>query len=55
MTAAENMQFYSRLTQVHAANMQKLESAFQSVYNTFPDAQKKVADTVFPQNHGKPT
>jgi periplasmic protein CpxP/Spy len=55
MTAAENMQSYSQLAQVHAADMQKLASAFQSLYNTFPDAQKKVADMVFRENNGKPT
>ena len=55
MTAAENMQSYSQLAQVHSANMQKLASAFQSLYNTFPDAQKKDTDTIFRQNNGKPT
>jgi periplasmic protein CpxP/Spy len=55
MTATENMQSYSQLAQVHAANMQKLASAFQSLYNTFPEAQKKVADTVFRENIGKRT
>jgi protein CpxP len=53
MTADENMQSYSQLAQVHAANMQKLASAFQVLYNTFPDAQKKVADTVFQANTKK--
>jgi periplasmic protein CpxP/Spy len=55
MTAAENMQSYSQLAQLHAANMQKLASAFQTLYDTFPDAQKNVADAVFRQNNGKPT
>lgn len=55
MTAPENMQSYSQLAQLHAANMQKLASAFKSLYNTFPDAQKKVADTVFRENTGKRT
>ena len=55
MTAAENMVSYSQLAQVHAANMQNLASAFQVLYNTFPDAQKKVADTVFRENTGKRT
>ena len=55
MTAPANMQSYSQLAQVHADNMQKLASAFQSLYNTFPDAQKKVADTVFQENARKRT
>jgi periplasmic protein CpxP/Spy len=54
MTAVENMQSYSQLAQVHAANMQKLASAFQLLYNTFPDAQKKVADTAFREHNRKP-
>ena len=55
MPAPENMQSYSQLAQVHADNMQKLTSAFQLLYNTFPDAQKKVADTVFQENAGRRT
>lgn len=37
MTAPENMQSYSQLAQLHAANMQKLANAFQTLYNTFRD------------------
>jgi protein CpxP len=54
MTAVDNMQSYAQLAQVHASNMQKLASAFQTLYNTFPDSQKKVADAVFRENNGKP-
>jgi periplasmic protein CpxP/Spy len=54
MSAADNMQSYAQVAQVHATNMQKLASAFQSLYNTFPDEQKQVADGVFRNNNGKP-
>jgi protein CpxP len=54
MTAVDNMQSYAQLAQVHASNMQKLATAFQTLYNTFPDSQKKVADAVFRENNGKP-
>ena len=47
MDAADSMKSYANLAQVHASNMQKLASSFQSLYDTFPDAQKKTADAVF--------
>ncbi len=53
MNAADNMASYAQLAQVHAANMQKLASSFQTLYNTFPDPQKKIADDVFRETMGK--
>ena len=47
MNAADNMQSYARLAQVHADNMQKLSSAFKALYDGFPTSQKRVADRVF--------
>ncbi len=47
MDAADSMKSYANLAQVHANNMQKLAGAFQSLYDSFPDAQKKTADAVF--------
>jgi hypothetical protein len=47
MSALDNMQSYARLAQVHAANMQKLASAFEPLYESFSDQQKKRADQVF--------
>ena len=47
LDAADNMQSYAQLAQVHATNMQKLASAFQSLYASFPEPQKQVADSVF--------
>ena len=47
MTAPENMQSYAKITQQHAEDMQKLTPAFQTLYASFSDAQKKQADEVF--------
>jgi protein CpxP len=53
MTAVDNMQSYAQLAQVHATNTQKLASAFQALYNTFPDQQKQLADRIFQNSKGK--
>jgi protein CpxP len=53
MSAMQNMQSYAQLAQLHATNMQKLASTFQSLYNTFPPSQKQVADEVFLTRHHK--
>jgi protein CpxP len=47
MTAAENMQSYSQIAQQHAQDMQKLSAAFQTLYSSLSDEQKKNADEVF--------
>jgi protein CpxP len=47
MNAVSNMESYTKLAQLHAENMQKLATAFQSLYNTFPLQQKKVVDAIF--------
>ena len=47
MTAVENMQSYAAIAQQHAEDMQKLLPAFQTLYASFSDAQKKQADEVF--------
>jgi protein CpxP len=47
MTAAENMQSYSQIAQQHAQDMQKLSTAFQTLYSSLSDEQKKNADEVF--------
>lgn len=57
MNAADNMQSYAELSQVHAANMQKSATAFQTLYATFSPQQKITADQVFrtdiAKHHGK--
>jgi hypothetical protein len=47
MTAVENMQSYAAIAQQHATEMQKLVPAFQTLYGSFNDQQKKQADDVF--------
>lgn len=51
--AAENMASYAALARVHADNMEKLSSSFQTLYSGLSDDQKQVADTVFRNEHGK--
>jgi periplasmic protein CpxP/Spy len=52
MTAVDNMRSYAVLAQAHADNMAKLATAFQSLYDNFPDQQKKLADSVFREAYG---
>jgi septal ring factor EnvC (AmiA/AmiB activator) len=47
MNAADNMQSYAQMTEQHAQDVQKLAQAFQALYGTFSDEQKKNADSVF--------
>jgi periplasmic protein CpxP/Spy len=50
MTALQNMQSYEQLAEAHAQHLQKLVSAFQSLYDAMPDQQKQLADQVFHAN-----
>ncbi|HEY6433726.1 MAG TPA: Spy/CpxP family protein refolding chaperone [Acetobacteraceae bacterium] len=47
MNAAQDMQSYADLSAQHAQDMQKLASAFQTLYASMPDEQKQTADEVF--------
>jgi hypothetical protein len=47
MTAPENMQSYAQIAASHATDMQKLVPAFQALYDSMSDSQKKTADAVF--------
>jgi hypothetical protein len=47
MTAPENMQSYAQVAASQAEDMQKLVPAFQALYDTMSDSQKKTADQVF--------
>jgi protein CpxP len=57
MTAAENMQSYAQVAMEHAQDMQKLVPAFQALYGTMSDSQKRTADQVFRDDahHGDQT
>jgi protein CpxP len=54
MNAAENMQSYAKLAQQHAQDMQELATAFQALYASMSDDQKRNADAVFRTRGGHP-
>ncbi|KAB8124100.1 hypothetical protein D3W54_07680 [Komagataeibacter medellinensis] len=49
MNAVENMQSYADLVEERARDMQTLNSAFASLYDSFSKKQRKNADTLFAQ------
>jgi hypothetical protein len=51
MNAAENMQSYATLAQVHADNMTKLSASFGTLYSALSEEQKHLADTIFRNDH----
>src|SRR5271156_2588794 len=50
MNALQNMQSYEQIAEAHAQHLQKLVPAFENLYNTMPDQQKRLADQVFRAN-----
>ena len=57
MNAMENMESYGKIADAHADGMKRLLPAFQTLYDSMPDAQKKNADEVFrafAQRHNAP-
>jgi hypothetical protein len=49
MTAVQDMTTYAQLAQQRSEDLVKLSSAFETLYNSFPDQQKKEADQLFRQ------
>ena len=47
MTAVDNMQSYAQIEQQRAQDVQKLVPAFQTLYVSLSDQQKKAADEMF--------
>jgi protein CpxP len=47
MNAVQDMQAYEKLAQTHVDGLKNLISSFDTLYNSMPDPQKKVADQVF--------
>jgi periplasmic protein CpxP/Spy len=47
MTAVEDLKTYQKFAEEHVAGLKNLISAFSTLYDAMPDAQKKVADEVF--------
>jgi hypothetical protein len=51
MTAVQDLQTYAEFAQAHVDHLKKLTSAFETLYDAMPAAQKKVADQVFERSH----
>jgi periplasmic protein CpxP/Spy len=49
MTAVDDLRAYQRIADAHADGLKKLIPAFEALYVTMPDEQKKNADAVFGQ------
>jgi glutamine synthetase adenylyltransferase len=47
MTALDDLKNYQKFAQAHVDGLKNLTSSFETLYNSMPDAQKKVADQVF--------
>ena len=47
LNAVENMRSYAEMAAEHGQNMQRLATAFASIYDAMPPEQKKIADAVF--------
>ena len=47
MTAVDDLKMYQKFAQAHVDGLKNLIASFTTLYDTMPDAQKKVADTVF--------
>jgi hypothetical protein len=47
MSAVEDLKTYQKVAQAHVDGLKNLISAFGTLYDAMPDAQKKVADEVF--------
>jgi len=46
-TAVDDLKTYQQFAQAHVDGLKNLTSAFSTLYNAMPDAQKKIADQVF--------
>jgi protein CpxP len=47
MSAVDDLKTYQKVAQAHVDGLKNLISAFSTLYDGMPDAQKKVADEVF--------
>ena len=57
MTAVDDLKSYGQFAQAHVDGLKGLTASFETLYDSMPDAQKKVADQVFQNRHdeGTPT
>jgi hypothetical protein len=51
MTALDDLKSYGEIAQAHADGLKNFTSAFEPLYASMSDAQKKTADTLF-RHHG---
>ena len=51
--AVDDLKTYQKFAQAHVDGLKNLISAFGTLYSAMPDAQKKVADTVFDSSERK--
>jgi hypothetical protein len=54
MTAVEDLTTYRKFAQAHVDGLKNLTSAFSTLYDAMPAAQKKVADAVFNSSGHEP-
>jgi hypothetical protein len=47
MTAVDDLNTYQKFAQAHVDGLKNLTASFQTLYDSMPDAQKKIADQVF--------
>lgn len=47
MNAVDGLKSYEQIEQAHVEDLQKLEPAFETLYNSLSDAQKREADELF--------
>jgi hypothetical protein len=53
MTAVDDLKTYQKFAQAHVDGLKNLTSSFETLYNSMPDPQKKVADQVFQNSRHK--
>jgi len=55
MTAVDDVKSYAAIANAHADGLKKFASAFEPLYNSMSDEQKKNADKVFSPSSSRPT
>jgi len=53
MDAVSELRSHAEMAEVHAAGMRKLIPAFETLYNSMPEEQKKIADKVMTYHEGR--
>jgi len=54
MSAVDDLRSYEKLADAHADGLKKLVPAFETLYNTMSEDQKKTADVVFAKHEKRP-